>query len=67
MTLTSAVVASRGRLWLLVWVIPIKDPKAEHRGYPTPIARRHDGAFGADPATTREGGKNHPGGQKPAK
>eukprot|EP00966_Prymnesium_polylepis_P224242 5187507-Prymnesium_polylepis.1 len=29
-------------------VVPIKDPTARRRGYPTPIARRHDGPFGAD-------------------
>ena len=41
--------ASRRRLWLLVWVIPIKDPAGNHKGYPTPVARRHDGPLGADP------------------
>ena len=40
---------SRGRLWALVWVVPIKDPLCTHRGHPCPIARRHDGPFGADP------------------
>jgi hypothetical protein len=44
--------ASRRRLWLLVWVIPIKDPKCVHRGYPCPVARRHDGRLGADPLCT---------------
>ena len=41
--------ASKRRLWLLVWVIPIKDPAGNHKGYPTPVARRHDGPLGADP------------------
>ena len=41
--------ASRGRLWLIVWVIPIKDPEGNHKGYPIPVARRHDGPLGADP------------------
>jgi hypothetical protein len=41
--------ASKFRLWLLVWVIPIKDPAGNHKGYPTPVARRHDGPLGADP------------------
>ena len=44
-----AALASRGRPWLLVWVIPIKDPQGTHRGYPTPVARRHDGRLGDDP------------------
>ena len=37
------------RQWLMLMVVPIKDPTARRRGYPTPIARRHDGRFGADP------------------
>jgi hypothetical protein len=41
--------ASRERLWLLVWVIPIKDPEGNHKGYPIPVARRHDGPLGSDP------------------
>jgi hypothetical protein len=36
-------------LWLLVWVIPIKDPEGNHKGYPIPVARRHDGPLGSDP------------------
>lgn len=40
---------SKGRLWLLVWVIPIKDPEGKHTGFPCPVARRHDGAFLSDP------------------
>ena len=43
---------SGGRLWLILMVVPIKDVQAKRRGYPTPIARRHDGAFGADPLCT---------------
>ena len=39
---------SAGRLWLILMVVPIKDPTARRRGYPTPIARRHGGPFGAD-------------------
>ena len=30
-------------------VLPIKDKEGRRGAYPTPIARRHDGAFGADP------------------
>ena len=48
-TWRAAVRASKGRPWALVWVIPIKDPNCTHKGYPCPVARRHDGAFGADP------------------
>ena len=44
--------ASRGRMWILVMVVPIKDPSCSHRGYPTPVARRHDGLLGADPLCT---------------
>ena len=33
-------------------VVPIKDPTARRRGYPTPIARRHDGRLGGDPLCT---------------
>ena len=40
--------ASAGRLWVLVWIVPIKDPTCAHKGYPTPVARRHDGPLGAD-------------------
>ena len=40
---------SGGRLWLILMVVPIKDVQARRRGYPTPIARRHDGAVGSDP------------------
>jgi hypothetical protein len=40
---------SRSRLWLFVRVVPIKDPDARRPGYPSPIARRHDGPFGSDP------------------
>ena len=43
---------SAGRLWVLLMVVPIKDTTATRGGYPTPIARRHDGAFGADPLCT---------------
>eukprot|EP00966_Prymnesium_polylepis_P167228 3866032-Prymnesium_polylepis.1 len=39
---------SAGRLWLMLMVVPIKDPTRRHRGYPTPITRRHDGRFGED-------------------
>ena len=31
--------------WLIIWIVPIKDPKARHKAYPTPICRRHDGAL----------------------
>ena len=41
--------ASRGRLWLSVLVIPVKDRTGKHPGFLTPVARRHDGPFGADP------------------
>jgi hypothetical protein len=41
--------ASGGRPWVIVLVVPIKDPKGSLPGYPTPVSRRHDGAFGADP------------------
>ena len=41
--------ASKARLWLLVWVIPIKDPEGNHKGYPIPVARRHHGPLGSDP------------------
>ena len=41
--------SSGGRPWLLVWVVPIKDPTGKHTGYPCPVGRRHDGALGADP------------------
>ena len=40
---------SRGRPWLLMMIVPIKDPTARGRAYPTPICRRHDGLFGDDP------------------
>ena len=40
---------SFGRPWLIVRVVPIKDPRGSKGAYPTPVARRHDGAFGADP------------------
>ena len=39
----------RGRLWLLVWVVPIKDPTGKHTGFPCPVGRRHDGVLGSDP------------------
>ena len=42
--------SSGGRPWLIVHVVPIKDPTCSHKGYPTPVCRRHDGALGADPA-----------------
>lgn len=41
--------ASGGRPWLIVWVVPIKDPSGAHKGFPTPVARRHGGSVGADP------------------
>ena len=40
---------SGGRPWLILMVVPIKDKEGRRGAYPTPIARRHDGAFGADP------------------
>ena len=40
---------SAWRLWLFVLVVPIKDFNARKRGYPCPVARRHDGPLGADP------------------
>ena len=43
---------SAGRLWLMLMVVPIKDPTGRRRGYPTPIARRHEGRFGSDPLCT---------------
>ena len=43
---------SRGRPWFIVWVVPIKDPTARHSAYPTPVVRRHTGAFGSDPLDT---------------
>ena len=43
---------SDGALWLVVTVVPIKDPTARKKGYPCPIARRHDGPLGADPLCT---------------
>ena len=43
---------SHNRMWLIVWIVPIKDPKARHKAYPTPICRRHDGPFGNDPLDT---------------
>jgi len=44
-----AIRASGGRLWLVVYVVPIKDPQCNHRGFPTPVSRRHDGPLAADP------------------
>ena len=44
--------ASAGRMWVLVWIVPIKDPACTHKGYPTPVARRHDGPIGSDPLCT---------------
>ena len=35
--------------WLLVHVVPIKDQRATKKAYPTPIGRRHGGAFGSVP------------------
>ena len=43
---------SRRRLWLIVYVVPIKDAQVRRRGYPCPVARRHDGPLGADPLCT---------------
>ena len=40
---------SGGRLWLILRVVPIKDPRGSRAAYPIPVPRRHDGAFGADP------------------
>ena len=40
---------SSWRLWLIVLVVPIKDTNARKRGYPCPVARRHDGPLGTDP------------------
>ena len=40
---------SVGRPWLILRVVPIKDPKGSKAAYPIPVPRRHDGAFGADP------------------
>ena len=44
--------ASFWRLWLLLFLIPIKDQNCRFRGYPTPIVRRHDGPLGTDPLCT---------------
>ena len=40
---------SGSRPWLILMVFPIKDKEGRRGAYPTPIARRHDEAFGADP------------------
>ena len=40
---------SAWRPWLLLRVVPIKDPRGSRAAYPIPVPRRHDGAFGADP------------------
>lgn len=37
------------RLWAMVEVIPIKDPKCNFRPFPTPLVRCHDGAYGDRP------------------
>ena len=47
-----AMASSNWRPWLLIFVIPIKDPGMRFRGYPTPIVRRHTGPLGADPLCT---------------
>ena len=39
---------SQWRLWLIIWVVPIKDANGTKRGYPCPVARRHDGPLGTD-------------------
>lgn len=44
--------ASGWVLWLIITVIPIKDPTARKKGYPCPIARRHSGPLGADAMCT---------------
>jgi hypothetical protein len=44
-----AVRASKGRPWLVWWVVPIKDPHNREPARPTPVARRHDGPVGSDP------------------
>jgi hypothetical protein len=47
---------SRGRLWLILWVVPIKDQNARHQAaVPIPIVRRQteaECAEGADPLCT---------------
>tara|TARA_B110001452_G_scaffold26674_1_gene20927 strand:+ start:4643 stop:5719 length:1077 start_codon:yes stop_codon:yes gene_type:complete len=40
---------SAWRPWLILRVVPIKDPRGSRSAYPIPIPRRHDGAFGTDP------------------
>jgi hypothetical protein len=42
--------ASANRAWCYIAWFPIKDPSARHSKVVTPIVRRHDGAFGSDPA-----------------
>ena len=42
-------VESKGRPWIFFHLFKIKDVEAKSKPYPTPLARRHDGAFGADP------------------
>ena len=37
------------RPWLILRVVPIKDPEGSRSAYPIPIPRRHDGPFGSDP------------------
>ena len=39
---------SSHRPWLILRVVPIKDPKGSKGAYPIPVARRHDGPLGAD-------------------
>jgi hypothetical protein len=46
------VAGSLGRPWLVVWVVPIKDPDNKKPARPIPVARRHEGPFGADPMCT---------------
>ena len=40
---------SFGRPWLILRVVPIKDPTGSKSAYPIPVPRRHDGPFGSDP------------------
>ena len=37
------------RPWLILSVVPIKDPRGSKSAYPIPVPRRHDGPMGSDP------------------
>jgi len=43
---------SLNRPWFLLWIVPIKDTNHRAKAHPTPVQRRHDGPFGADPLCT---------------